>query len=364
MKKIKVLHIVPLLDFGGVESHRYIIAKYNKQETIDLIFCCFDEEGHIASEIKKLGYKVYCLNQSPKIPNLMLIYKLYRLIKTLKPDIVHTSSSEANFHGIIASYFAGIKIRIAEEVGLPAQSKKAKEIFKWLYKLSSKVVGVSQKVIDFLILENKVDKDKTKLIYNPFDIDKFKENSTKTLHDEFVIVTVGRLVKEKNHLFLIKSFLEVQKKHKNIKLMIIGDGPLREEIEHFISSQKLNEQVLLLGFRENIIDYLLGSDLFVLPSISEGLPIALIEAMYVGLPSIGTKVGGIPEVIADTENGWLVESGDINGMVDAIEKVVSMSIDERCRVGTEAHQSVMNKFSPELYMRNLINFYKELLHGR
>lgn len=360
---MKVFQVVPVLNFGGIETHRFLIAKYHKPEDYDLSFCCLSKSGATAEKIEQLGYKITYLHESVKILNFRLIFKLYRLLKKEKPDVVHACAAEANFYAMIAAYLAGVPVRIAEEIGLPSQSKKAKKVFHYIYSLTSAVIGVSLKVSDYLVQENKVPNDKVKTIYNPYDIEIFNK-PTKTVNEqnsEFNILSVGRLVKEKNHLFLIKSIEQVIKKYPNVKLKIVGDGPLRYELETYIKINKLEKHIELLGFREDIAYLLQNSDLFVLPSKLEGLGISLIEAMAMGTLVIGTDAGGIPEVILEEQSmGWIVPSNDIQSMAKSIENVIILTEDEREIITNNAKRYVEEKFSPFTYIDNLYNLYRDL----
>ena len=363
-KRMKVIQVVPVLNFGGIETHRFLMAKYHNPENYDLSFCCLNESGVTAEKIEALGYEVKYLYEDVKIPNVRLIFKLYRFFKEEKPDVVHSCAAEANFHAIIAAYLAGVPVRITEEIGLPSQSPKAKIIFRVVYSLSSKVIGVSQKVSDYLLTENKVPGSKVKTIYNPYDLElyKNKELPSSKKNSKFSIISVGRLVKEKNHLFLIKSVEQIVKQYPNIRLNIVGDGPLRSELETYINKNGLQDNIELLGFREDIPILLENSDLFILPSISEGLPLALTEAIASRTLVLGTNVGGVTEVIKEKQSmGWIVPSNDITSMVQTIENIIRLPEDEKNTIINNAQKYVEEKFSPYSYMDNLDNLYKGLM---
>lgn len=362
---MKVMQIVPVLNYGGIESHRYMIAKYHDPQSYELMFCCLKDQGMISEKIEALGYPVIYLNQDVKIPNFKLILVLYRLFKKENPDIVHACASEANFHAVIAAYLARTPVRIAEEIGIPRQSKKAKVIFRGVYALSTAVIGVSKKVQEYLIGENKVPPRKVKLIYNPYDIERYKEysNHLNTKKSVINIIGVGRLVEEKNFRMLINAFAEVHKKHPELSLTIVGDGPLKASLQNQISSLKMQDDIHLSGFREDIPALLQKSDLFILPSKSEGLSIALIEAMAMGMLVIGTDVGGIPDVIGKNRSmGWLVPNDDAESMSKAIEEVICLSTEEKNTISYNAKRGVVEKFSPYKYMETLDDFYKKLRH--
>lgn len=347
MKKLKVIQVIPTLDFGGIETHRFLIAKYHNPKDYNLSFCCLSNSGTTADKIEKLGYPITYFHENIKIPNVTLLVKLYKLFRQERPDVVHACAAEGNFHAIIAAYFAGVPIRIAEEVGLPSQSNKAKKVFRYVYSFASVVIGVSEKVSNYLLTENNVPSSKVKTIYNPFDIELYSNIDLigNIKNKKFTIVSVGRLVHEKNHLFLIKSIKKVCEKYSNIQLNIVGDGILKKELEIYIKNHDLQDCVELMGFREDIPQILRKSDLFILPSKVEGLGIALIEAMATGVLVIGTDIGGIPEIIIRNEaKGWLVPSDDIESMSQTIDKVINLSEKEKVKIRNNAKAYVKTNF--------------------
>jgi glycosyltransferase involved in cell wall biosynthesis len=364
MRTLKVIQVLPTLDFGGIETHRYLMAKYNDRRRTDLIFCTFGSYGNIAREIAAMGYTVHTFDERARIPNLRLLFKLYRFFRAMKPDVVHACAAEANFHAILAAFFAGVPVRIAEEIGIPGQSRKARTVFRYVYALASAVIGVSKKVTEYLLGENGVDPSKVRLIYNPYDIDRFRESrppDDKGAAPRFTILSVGRLVPEKNHAMLIDAFCTVHGRFPETVLHIAGDGPLLQTLQEKVSALQLEQSVRLLGFREDIPKLLQQCDLFVLPSKSEGLGIALIEAMASGVPVVGTDTGGIPEVIGRRGNlGWLVPGENPEAMAGAIAAAIRLSPREREAMGENARTYVREKFSPYSYMEQLNNLYAAL----
>lgn len=362
---MKIIQVVPSLDYGGLESHRLLIAKYSTTKDVNLSFMCLGDTGRTGKKIEALGFDVNCMHENVRIPNVRLILKLYQYFRSEKPDVVHSCAAEANFHSMIAAFLARVPVRIAEEIGIPRQSTKAKAVFRVIYKISTAVIGVSRRVQEYLITENKVKPEKTKLIYNPYDIDLYKKAGKRKKRDgdNIKIISVGRLVEEKNHAFLIDAFAIIHTRYPHSSLEIIGDGPLKESLGNKIIALGMQQHITLEGYKEDIHSYLEDSDMFILPSKSEGLGIALIEAMAMGKLVIGTDAGGIPEVIdAKKPTGWIVQTDNIENMVETIEKVIKLPVDEKNRIAANAKRHVEKLFSPYKYLENLETFYRDLLH--
>ena len=140
--------------------------------------------------------------------------------------------------------------------------------------------------------------------------------------EDFVIVTVASLVKNKGHLVIIDAIKSVLKKNSNIKLLIIGDGPLKNELEEYVIDCQLALHIRFAGIRKDVFALLNLADLFILSTIErEGLGVSIIEAMSMDVPVIGTSIGGIPELIKNQVNGLLVPPGNSSELAAAIDRL-------------------------------------------
>lgn len=363
LKDSKLILLVPVLDFGGVETRIAIQAENMKHSVKELRVCVFWKTGTIAENLKYNGIPVDVLDIDPSIKNPKATLKLYRYLKNHQPDILHTRIGEANFHGIIAGFLAKVPVRIAEEVGIPKRSKLTKLILPFIYRLASRVVGVSQATCDFLVQHDRVDKSKIRLVYNAANNNFFESNVVGTINERFIfrIVTVGRLAPVKNQAMLIAAFASFLEKHPCSELVIVGEGPSRSELETLITQLQLSDFVTITGFKKNILDYLKKSDLFVLPSFSEGFGISLVEAMACEVPVLASNVGGTNEILQDLDDGFLIDPNDQQGWTDAMDKIASMDPSERNDLGKLCRNIAHTCFSPAAYVSNLSELYSETL---
>jgi len=171
---------------------------------------------------------------------------------------------------------------------------------------------------------------KSAVIYNPINIGN-KSGLAMQNKKQKKIVSVGRLIPQKNHRILLKAFLEIHKKYPDYYLVIYGEGPERKYIEEVIVDNQLESSVYLPGIVENVLDNICDAEMFVLCSDYEGMPNVLIEAMGIGLPVISTKVSGATELISHKENGLLVDVGDVTGLYKAMELyLLDKDVRDRC----------------------------------
>jgi len=182
---------------------------------------------------------------------------------------------------------------------------------------------------------------------------------------ERMILTVGRLSKEKAQMDLLRAYKNLSETHREIdaRLVIVGDGPEREPLEAATASLGLGERVMFAGQVNNVQVYCAAADVLVNSSHSEGSPYVLLEAMAAGLPIVATAVGGVPEMIENNETALLVPAGEPQAMADAIARVLN---DEQLaqRLSGNASASVALRFSPENYVRSLVEIYGQLLSAR
>jgi len=352
---MKIIRLTTLLDFGGQER-QYISFTEIDQQLLqnEYIFAAIGYGGYAERAIREKGFEVVIFNQNPKISNLKNIWILYKWFKKTKPDVVHTAAAEANFHGIIAAKFAGVKIIIGEEIGFPNHSFIARLIFKLIYKWTYKVICVSKAVKHFIIDAKEINALKGVVIYNPVS-DAIP--TEKKLAKDFTIVSVGRFEKVKNQASLIRAFSQLE--NRKTKLILVGEGSERIYLENLIKKLNIEARVFLTGFVSNPEEYLSQSHLFVLPSLSEGFGIAVVEAMQQEMACLCSNVGGISEFITHNESGWLFNPNDENELIEKLNTLLASPYSEIEKIAKQANKSVNNKFTIRKYAENLESLYRK-----
>lgn len=293
---IRVLHIVSKMDIGGIENYLMNLYRNIDRDKIQFDFVVTsDGIGYYDKEINDLGGKIYNITKKKDSVQKNFI-QLFKLVKKNKYEIVHRHGSNGHMSlDLLAAKLAGAKTRIAHShSNRPTGNFIAHKVFKNLTNfVSTHRFAASESAGEHLFGNRKF-----KVIENGINIKKFEYNdenrkkirkSYNIEDDCLVIGNVGRLDKVKNHEFLVEVFYELNKINKNSLLMIIGEGNSEEDIRTKIDQLNLQSKVLLLGKKDNISDYMQVFDVFVLPSINEGLGIVLLEAQASGLLSFTSK---------------------------------------------------------------------------
>jgi glycosyltransferase involved in cell wall biosynthesis len=352
------LHVTYSLDFGGVESHFRTLA-HTREGRYCHHFCALHRGGAAAEAIKSAGAPVTILSVDPWAHPLTCAGKLGALIRQLRPAVVHTHGAEGNLFGIPSAKLAGVPARIGEEIGIPDHSLKARIAFKLIYHLANRVLAVSEATKNALIALGEVPEEKIACITTPVEIPEVNYMERKP-GEPLRIGFVGRLEPIKNAAGLVEA-LTLLPSGLDFHLLLIGDGSERNFIEQFIDANRLNDKVVLAGYHEAPSALLADRHLYVQPSRTEGLGIALIEAMGRGLPAIATAGGGMAEIIKDGVNGWLIPSGEPQDIADAVECASQLHPRDLARIGCAGRRSVENRFDPANYLRDVEALYDQCL---
>jgi len=229
--------------------------------------------------------------------------------------------------------------------------------------LADKIIACSEAVRKYW--ERKAS-DKYTVIYLPIDTEKFGKLEYQHGSIGFkngknpVLGIVSRLFPGKGHEYLIKAMPKILNRFPSTKLKIIGTGPIMEELKSLTKLIKLEDSILFTGFVEDLYSVLSSLDIFVLPSLTEGFPLSIMEALAVGLPVAATPVGGIPELIENYKTGILFAKQNSDAISEAIIKLLS-DYESAKKMGERGRQKVIQEYSPQLYVKKLDDLYQDLL---
>ncbi len=296
------------------------------------------------------------------------LFRLWKFLKVGKIKIVETFTPDSNILGLFVARIAGVPVRIATHHGY------IEGAYSWAGKLhgmminkgfAHHLVAVSDRVRRIAIKEEGVNPEKVLVILNGITPAKVNE-SLPTLQDrvheelgmtkdDFLILTVGRVTVQKGHTYLLDAIPQVLLRIPNAVFAIAGDGHLRETLQNKAIQLGIDGSIHFLGTRSDIPELLSVADVFVLPSLWEGLPLALLEAMSAGLPVVATRVEGVESIIIEGKNGFLIPSKDVDALTAALIKILA---DENIR-SRFGHQN--KKLVEELFtIDRMCERYEEL----
>lgn len=314
--KTRVAIVLPYFGKGGAESMvSRLVAHLDLDEVEPLVICVYGEQQHNKFEeaVLKHGVKITYIGKGKGF-SLSAIIKLWNVLSKFSPQVIHTHLSACVYCAPWAVCHNVMMLHTVHSMPSHELIKPKQVIMKMMYATGHSVPVAISKEIKNLIPDIYSSKLGIELIYNPVDLESFSVK--RVPHSNYVVVTVGRLSKEKNHKLLIEAFEKAFFTEDNVRLVIVGGGDLYSELKVLIGNSKIGTRIDLVGNVDNVQDYLAVSDLFVLSSTFEGLPLAILEAMAAGLPVVATNVGGVKDVV--TDNGILVESENAQLLANAM----------------------------------------------
>jgi glycosyltransferase involved in cell wall biosynthesis len=372
MKPINILHIISTLHVGGVENQlALILGKYDRRKLSPLV-CSLSDKGEIGREIEESGIEVIPLKKLGHQFNWTIVRDIYKLIKTRDVKIVRTHQYHANLYGRLAAWLAKVPCIVASVHNVYTQDKKLHRriINRFLSGFTDRVVAVSETVKRDIVKYDGLRADKVTVIYNGIDAQRFFNISGNSMRANLrippeapVIGTVGRLTIQKGQKYLLDAVAMLREKFPQILLLIVGDGPIRDELGSRIKALGIDKNAILLGTRRDIPQLLSAMDIFVLPSLWEGLGTSLIEAMAAGKAVIATDIAPFREIINSQKVGILVPVEDSKAVASSIELLFNNKTLAET-FGRSAKERVFSHFTVDITVNRYVSLFGEILRGK
>ncbi len=394
MEKVKVIHIITRLDKGGSAENTLLTTMgldKNKYEVVLIKGLSLEsemsaeertslDEGLKQAELK--GVKLITVPSLIRRINPMLdlqaLFRLYRIFLQKKPAIIHTHTSKAGILGRWASFFARVPIVVHTTHGhifYGYHGKIKTKLFILIEKLTAMIT-------DMIITLTKREKDdhiqfdiskshKFAVIHSGVNLEDFSKNfvnSDELKRDlgipitDSIVGTVGRLVEIKGHRYLLDAARLVLNKLPNVTFLLIGDGHLMTELINHASALGIKNKVIFGGWRGDVAQLINAFDIFVLPSLNEGMGRVLVEAMAMGKPIVASDIGGIPDLVKDGTNGILFPPRDVHAMAEAIMKLL-LDRELARKMGKEGERTSLN-YDTGVMVKNIERLYEDVLRGK
>jgi glycosyltransferase involved in cell wall biosynthesis len=360
MDPLKIVHLVEDLGPGGREKVIYDICTRMDKGRYDNRVVCLAAEGKMAERIRAKGVQVTCAYIKGYY-NPFNVIKLYLLLKVMRPDVLHTHGYFASTAGRAATLFMRKRPVWIKHVHSVIHGMGLRNIFidKAFDMLTERTIYLSQAAKDSFSGKG-YKNDKAEVIYNGVDTREFRAPERKEYGPK--LITCGSLTPHKGHKFLIEAMGSVIKDIPGVSLVILGAGPLEEELKKEAEKNGVQENVTFCGLVDDVAGEMRSSSLFVLPSLREGLSLALLEAMSSGLPVIASDTGGIPEAVTHGFNGFLVPPGDSRRLASAVKELLE-DPDAMRKMGQRGRERAEKAFTVEKMIERTRILY-EVLTGR
>jgi len=363
---LRVMYVVWSLGLGGAEQVVIRLAAGLDRRRFQPVICCLDEPGPFAAQAQQQGIEVLALQKRGPF-DVRVVPRLIRVMRQRQIQVVHTHLWGANLWGRFAARLAGVPAIIVTEHNVDAWKRWYHLVLdRLLASWATHLVAVSQQVRAFYDSHG-VGRHRWQVISNGIDAQALPAKGRGHAYhklgirpDERVVGLIGRLVPAKAPQVFLEAFARAQRELPMLRGLIVGDGPLRAQLEEQVRQLGIAERVVFTGVRHDVPDLLVGMDALVFSSEREGLSMAMLEAMAVGVPVIATRVGGTPELIEDGVTGMQVPVGDSQAIADrVVELLCDPARAEAIRCA--AHQHVERHFSLKAMIETHEALYEQTL---
>jgi len=367
-EKHRLVIVTHDLAIGGLQQVIVNICRSINKELFEVSVLCLRSRGEYADDIEEMGIKVITSQKEGQHANYLPFFRIAHILRQERADIIHTHNTQPFIDGTIGAILAGVRTIIHTDHARDFPDKKRYMFLEWLVShFAYKVVGVSDHTSFNLMKYERIPSWKIMTIYNGIDGSKYSISINKTslrkelnLPESGFIIGLGvRLAEQKGITYLLKAMPEVIKVFPNIILVIAGEGPLSNSLKCETKELGIERSVHFIGPRLDMPSIIKLFDLYVLPSLWEGLPMVLLEAMAAGCPIIATDVGGTSKAITNGYNGSLITPKDFGVLSKEIIKLL-LSQDLRYKYITNGLERFKKDFSAEIMMRKYEKLYLRL----
>lgn len=357
---MKIMQIIPLLDLAGAETMcenlTNSLIKLGHEVTVVSLY---DYHSVITERMEKNGIKIIYLNKKSGL-DLSLTFKLIKIFKEYKPDVVH-SHLYAGKYAHVAASICGIsgKVYTIHNIAKNEAGKMNRTFNRFLFKKCHVVpVSLTEEIQKSVVDEYNIDFKDTPVVFNGVSMEKCHIKNDYNGNKR--ILHVGRFATAKNHEVLVKSIANLVESGHEVQLDLYGQGELKESIKDLVKKLHMENNINFCGLTDDIYSIMEKNDIFVLPSLYEGMPMTLIEAMGTGMPILASNVGGIPDMIENEKSGLLCEP-TVDGVVKGLERLIE-SEEDRKRYGENAVIS-SEKFSADKMAKDYYEIYLKACKG-
>jgi glycosyltransferase involved in cell wall biosynthesis len=371
---MKILHIIDSEGLYGAEAMLLNLAseqiKQGVQVTILNMRRCNPNKVSLQSEAARLGVH-FCTFQIKTGPDIVGAMKIICYAKTAGIDIIHSHGYKPNILiGFIPPRIRKMPLVITLHGWTSTVQVDKLRLYEWLDLKSLKHADVVVSVSKATGHHRALRELRTETIHNGISKIEFKpkaelanQSLVKFCENNFTIGSIGRLSPEKGYGYLIDAFSVFARREGKVKLVILGDGKEKSDLQRKIDKSELGKRILLAGYQSNAALYIPLLKIFVLSSLTEGLPITVLEAMQANVPVICSKVGGLEEMLVDKETGILVEKENVTEMSRAMETLY-LSEELRSKISANAKKLSTSQFSSETMAAKYKKLYDRILYKK
>jgi glycosyltransferase involved in cell wall biosynthesis len=389
--RVKIIHVITRFDKGGSAENTFLTVQGLDKERYDVVLITgparelqMSDQEAMAVEaslsalesngVRRVVIQEFIRDLAP-LSDWQALMRLCGLFRKERPVIVHTHTSKAGMLGRWAAFFAGVPVIIHTPHGHVFwgyfnRFKTAVFILleRWSARITTRIVTLTHREMMDHVRFRIAPEEKFTVVHSGVDLNLYSGYAEDILkvrqdmdlpQDAFVVGTTGRLTAVKGHIHLLRAAAGILKHRKDIYFVLLGDGELRDDLRVYADQEAIIQNVRFLGWRSDVASALSALDVFVFPSLNEGMGKAIVEAMAMGKPVIASAVGGIPDLVVHGENGLLVPPADSEALAQAILDLYE-NPDKRESMG-EAGKATAAEYGVDAMLLKIEDLYKACL---
>lgn len=353
---MKIIQIMPEFGLAGAEIMcENLVYELVNQGLDVIVISLYDFHSAITDRLESHGIDIRYLNKKSGL-DLTIIIKLLRIFRIEKPDVIHTHRYVMEY-AIPAAILGMVRCRVhtVHNIANKENIKLARILNSIFFRFANVIpVALSSEIQNTIVSEYHLKRENVPIIFNGMDLTKCCLKTDYSIYTRLKILHIGRFCEQKNHIGLLKAFNIFHKEYKNSVLQLIGIGEKRVEAEEYVKKYNLCDSVEFLDLQPNVYNYLHDADIFTLPSLFEGIPMTIIEAMGTGIPIVATTVGGMTDILENDFNAILTDV-DSQKIADAFMDLAT-NLWKRENLGTAARE-ISRKFSSATMAEKYIQLY-------
>jgi glycosyltransferase involved in cell wall biosynthesis len=385
--RVKLLRVIARLNVGGPALHvAYLtegLADRGYDTTLVTGSLAHGEES-MSQVAENRGARIVMLPHLARdispLNDALAVFRLAELIRKERPQILHTHTAKAGFVGRIAALLAGnarppivvhtFHGHVLRGYFNPFVTLGFRTLERWLASVTTKLIAVSPEVRDDLVRLGVAPEEKFAVIRLGIELgervgggDDVRRETRRQLGigpDAFVVGWVGRMTAVKRTDDVLRAFRELLDRDVDARLCLVGDGPDRAHMERRAHELGIARRCLFVGYQDDVAPYYEAIDALLLPSVNEGTPVSVIEALAAGRPAVATRVGGVPDVVRDGVDGFLADVGDASTLADRLAEL-ARDPERRAEMGREGREHVVQRYAVDRLVDDVDRLYRELL---
>ena len=360
-----IVHIIDRLPPDGAERLLADVLK-NRSDNYEFVVLCLVKGGLLVNELEAMGVPVFILGRHGRY-DISLLIRLILWLRQHRPLVVHTHLFTADSWGRLAAFIAHVPGIFSTVHSVNSWKSTVHKFVDRIFALfTTRVIACSEEVAQVLKNTDGISAGRVVTVANGVSLERILSIHPINLQREFgiepdvtTLIIVGRLHEAKGHMDLLPVVARLAEQKLKLHLLVVGEGELEGQILSQISELGIENHVTLTGFRSDVLSLIAACDVVVMPSRWEGLPMALLEAMALEKPVVATKVGGIPNVVHDGENGLLVAAGNMTMLEEKLNLILQdKALSER--LAEQAKATVLNHYSARTVSRRYEALYDEV----